>query len=131
MSRLLLAQEPRHSAPRLIFDVGQKMTIDADILDSAFAKLEAFGPDLALPKEQRLRKEFPRIPPSNEEEVLKQVRLVSDTVWSLAERGGEAKMKKQDIISELQRAHPFLRHSGLKQALFLVNYYAWHEGYDR
>ena len=40
-------------------------------------------------------------------------------------------MKKEEIVAELQAAHAFLKKGGLKTALFLVNYYAWHEGYDR
>jgi hypothetical protein len=107
------------------------MPVDAHILDSAYGKLESFGPDLALPKDERLKKEFPRLGGGDEEEILRQVDLVSKTVWSLAERGGEAKMKKEEIVAELQAAHPFLRDGGLKQAIFLVNYYAWHEGYAR
>jgi hypothetical protein len=55
----------------------------------------------------------------------------SKTVWALAERGGEAKMKKEQIVVALQVAHPFLKDAGLRRAIFLVNYYAWHEGYDK
>jgi hypothetical protein len=65
------------------------------------------------------------------QEVLKHVDQVSKTVWSIAERGGERKLKPREIVGELQRKHPFLRHDGLTTARFLVNYFAWHEGYDR
>jgi hypothetical protein len=107
------------------------MAIDERILDKAYGKLESFGPDLGLPKIERLKKEFPRLSDVENSEILEQVDLVSKTVWSLAERGGEAKMRKEEIVSELQSAHFFLRDAGLKQAIFLVNYYAWHEGYDK
>jgi len=40
-------------------------------------------------------------------------------------------MEKEDIVAELQAAHLFLRGKGLQQAMFLVNYYAWHDGYDK
>src|SRR5262245_569646 len=108
-----------------------KMAITPDILDAAYGKLESFGPDLALPKVKRLQKEFPKLRPRERAEVLKQVALVTATVGSLAERGGEEKMNREDIIAELQRAHPFLQRDGLRLALFLVNYYAWHDGYGR
>ena len=107
------------------------MSIDARTLDSAYAKLESFGPDLAMPARERLNKEFPRLTEAEADEVLHHVALISKTVWSLAERGGETKLKKQNVISELQAAHPFLQGAGLRQATFLVNYYAWHEGYDQ
>lgn len=107
------------------------MSIDARTLDSAYAKLESFGPDLAMPARKRLKKEFPRLTEAEADEVLHHVALISKTVWSLAERGGETKLKKENVISELQAAHPFLQAAGLRQATFLVNYYAWHEGYDQ
>jgi hypothetical protein len=56
---------------------------------------------------------------------------VSRTVWAVAERGGEAKMKREEIVALLQAEHPFLKREGLGRAVFLVNYYAWHEGYDK
>src|SRR5215208_2844285 len=102
------------------------MAITLKILDAAYGKLESFGPDSALPQGQRLRKQFPKLRPRERAEVLKQVALVAATVSSLAERGGEQKINREDIVAELQRAHPFLRHAGLSQALFLINYYAWH-----
>jgi len=107
------------------------MLTDLPTIDLAYAKLEAFGPDLRLPKRDLLRKELPQLTQDQVQEILQQVDLVSKTVWSLAERGGEAKMKKEDIVAELQGAHPFLCSAGLSRAVFLVNYYAWHEGYDR
>jgi hypothetical protein len=107
------------------------MPVDAHTLDIAFGTLESFGPDLRLPQAERLKKEFPQLAGPDAEEVLKHIDAVPKSVWSLAERGGEAKMKKSDIVAELQVAHPFLREKGLKQAVFLVNYCAWHEGYDK
>jgi hypothetical protein len=35
------------------------------------------------------------------------------------------------VKSELRRDHPFLTGKGLDRAAMLVNYFAWHEGYDR
>ena len=105
------------------------MPITPQILDAAYAKLESFGPELALPKADRVRKLFPKLRPAERAEVLKQVALVAATVSSLAQRGGEEKINREDIIAELQRAHPFLQRDGLTQALFLVNYYAWHDGH--
>ena len=83
------------------------------------------------PEIERLKQVFPHLTELEAQEVLHHVELISKTVWSLAERGGEAKLKKSDIISELQSAHPFLTGAGLRQATFLVNYFAWHEGYDK
>jgi hypothetical protein len=107
------------------------MPLTDDIFDASYALCEKFGPVRRIPREERLKEKFPQLSAGELQELLNRVDEVSKTVWSVAERGGERKMKKQEIIAELQQKHPFLRHDGLARALFLVNYYAWHEGYDR
>jgi hypothetical protein len=59
------------------------------------------------------------------------MRTVTQTVWSLAEKGGEIKLGKAAVAEALQKAHPFLQSAGLDRATMLVNYFAWHEGYDK
>jgi hypothetical protein len=34
-------------------------------------------------------------------------------------------------VEQLQTRHPWMQKKALRQALFLVRYYAWHEGYDQ
>ena len=107
------------------------MKLDPAILDLAYATLEEFGPERGKPVAQRLMKEFPRLSDAEREEIVSTLEQIRATVWALAEQGGESKMKKVDIIAALQAAHPFLQGAGLEQAAFLVNYFAWHEGYDQ
>jgi hypothetical protein len=106
------------------------MPLNDDILDSSYALCEEFGPTRRIPREVRLKDKFPELSGNELQEVLGHVDQVSKTVWSIAERGGGRKLKRQQIIEELQRQHPFLRHEGLTTATILVDYYAWHEGYD-
>jgi RimJ/RimL family protein N-acetyltransferase len=119
--------------PARSFDQGNTtvMTVDPQTLDRAYAMLEEFGPELSLPRPKRLEQHFPQLSDEQAREVLEQVARVSKTVWSLAERGGAARLGRDTLVAELQAAHPFLREAGLDRARFLVNYYAWHEGYDR
>jgi RimJ/RimL family protein N-acetyltransferase len=105
--------------------------VDPQTLDRAYAVLEAFGPQRSLPAAERLARHFPQLTEAQVREVVRQSARVSRTVWSLAERGGEAKLGRDAVASELQAAHPFLRAAGLDHARFLVNYYAWHDGHDR
>jgi hypothetical protein len=107
------------------------MPLTNDILDAAYALCEEFGPVRRIPREERLKQKFPQLSADELQELLHQVDAVNKTVWSLAERGGEIKIKGQEVRAELQRKHPFLRHDGLTTALFLTTYYAWHDGYDR
>jgi len=107
------------------------MSVDPQTLDRAYAMLEEFGPQRSRPAPERLAEQFPQLTAEQARAVLEQVERVTKTVWSLAERGGEAKLGRDSIVAGLQAAHPFLREAGLDRARFLVNYYAWHEGYDR
>lgn len=107
------------------------MIVDPQILDRAYAVVEEFGPQRSRPPDQRLAEQFPQLTDEEVREVLERVGRVSKSVWSLAERGGEAKLGRDAVVAELQAAHPFLRDAGLERARFLVNYYAWHDGYDR
>jgi hypothetical protein len=131
LSRWLLRTHRAKHASVSSKTFGKKMPVNPTVLDLAYAKLEAFGPERGTPVDKRLKKEFPRLSSTEREEVAASMKLVSETVWALAQRGGEAKMKKSEILLELQAAHPFLQNLGLKQAAFLVNYYAWHKGYDQ
>jgi hypothetical protein len=59
------------------------------------------------------------------------IEKISKTDGKLAEKGGEIKLGKEKVREELQAEHPFLKSKGLTKAVFLVNYFAWHEGYDK
>jgi len=63
--------------------------------------------------------------------VLDVMKQVVETVWDIARQGGEAKLGMAKVAQLLQERHPFLKSEGLQRAIFLVNYYAWHEGYDQ
>jgi hypothetical protein len=94
------------------------------ILDASYYICEEFGPVRSIPRGERLKKRFPHLTTSDLLGLLHHVDAVSKTVWSLAARGGVMRMKKHEIIAELQRNHPFLRQEGLARAIFLVNYFA-------
>jgi len=104
---------------------------DSVDLDALFAELESFGPHQRIPAATRLRKKLPSLTDAQRKEIEATLSSVSQTIWELAERGGEAKIAKTEMIGYLQDKHPFLKEKGLVLALFLANYYAWHEGYDK
>lgn len=99
--------------------------------DAAFRAYSGFGPALKLPKADRIRR---KLWWASEEEIarwLADFEKLDAFIWTLAERGGSTKLGPGVVQDELQRDFPFLRYAGLVQAIFLVNYYAWHEGYDK
>ncbi len=107
------------------------MAIPGSVLDEAYYIYEEFGPSRQMDRGARLKNVFPELSPDEIMVVLRHMDEVTQTVWKLAEQGGETKLGRQKVLDLLQQAHPFLREKGLDCALARVNYYAWHEGYDR
>jgi hypothetical protein len=108
------------------------MDIPAKILDEAYAVFEEWGPDRLIERSERLGQVFGETLGSAElEYVLERMKEVSKTVWTIAEMGGEMKLGKARVTRLLQEKHPFLKKKGLARADTLVNYYTWHEGYDK
>ena len=107
------------------------MNIPDAVMDKAYATFEEWGPKRQIPRRQRLMAKFPTLSPEQIEWLMTRMEAVSATVWRIAEAGGEAKLGSARVSERLREEHPFLRAAGLRQALFLVSYYAWHEGYDK
>jgi hypothetical protein len=107
------------------------MNIPASVLDKAYSIYDEWGPKRQIERKQRLGEEFNQLSSQEIEQVLDIMKKVVDTVWDIAKQGGEAKLGKARVAKLLQEKHPFLESDGLERALFLVNYYAWHEGYDK
>ena len=108
-----------------------EMKLPDTILDRAYSVYEEWGPKRRIERQKRLRAEFEQLSSEEIEWLLNSMKEVSETVWDIAKQGGEAKLGRPKIIQMLQTKHPFLKSEGLRQAVFLVNYYAWHEGYDK
>jgi hypothetical protein len=107
------------------------MSIPNEILDQAYAVYEEWGPDRRVDRVERLKQTFPSLTEADVASVSAEMKRVSSTVWKVAQMGGEAKMPKSKIVKLLQKEHPYLKDKGLTHAVYLVNYYAWHEGYDK
>ncbi len=107
------------------------MKLSDDDLDKAYTIFEEWGPNRRIDRAERLKQEFPSVAESEIKSIIKEMKEVSATVWKIAEMGGEPKIGKNKIVKLLQEKHPFLKGKGLTHAATLVNYYAWHEGYDR
>jgi hypothetical protein len=107
------------------------MNIPDAILDKAYIIYDEFGPDRRIDRKERLKNEFGQLTSGEITVLIKHMKAVSQTVWSIAEKGGEIKLGRLKVIKLLQARHPFLKTNGLDRAVFMVNYYAWHEGYDK
>ena len=107
------------------------MHLSEDILNAAFLVYEEWGPNRRVDRRSRLAEEFKQLSTQEIETILTLMGEVSRTIWKMAEAGGETKLGRDNMTKHLQEKHPFLQGEGLNHALFLCNYYAWHEGYDK
>lgn len=107
------------------------MTIPDEVLDAAYAIYEEWGPDRRIDRIIRLTSKFPALSPEEIDWLIQRLKEISKVVWKIAEQGGEAKLGRGKVIELLREQFPFLQSKGLNKAIFLVNYYAYHEGYDR
>ena len=105
------------------------MTLAASTLDDAYEIFEEFGPIRKVPRKERLRAHYPELSSAEIETLLEQMKEVSETAWSIAELGGTPQLGKQKVVESLQARHPFLQKRGLDRAVFITDYFAWHEGY--
>ena len=106
------------------------MNITDAFLDEAYSVYDEFGPARRVERGARLKDKYPALSPCDIDSILKTMQEVSATVWNIAEQGGATVIGKEKVVQLLQARHAFLREKGLEQAVFLVNYYAWHEGYE-
>jgi hypothetical protein len=107
------------------------MNEQLNLKDAAFAVYSEWGPKRRVPREKRLKEEFPHHSDEEIKNWISEFKKIDDKIWQIAEGGGGFILGKELVVSKLQAAFPFLVDAGLKQARFLVNYNAVHEGYDK
>ena len=99
--------------------------------DLAFAACTAFGPDLGLPRDVRIRRIFPSIGNDIISAWLRDFEKGDAIIEQVARAGGPQRLGDRVVKERFRRAFPFLVGKGLRQAIFLAGYSAMHEGYDK
>ncbi len=98
--------------------------------DFAFEACTRFGPELGLPKDQRIRKAFPRLQDEVVRAWVNDFERVEDEIERLARAGGPTRLGNKSVERSLRATFPFLVGRGLVHAHFLTWYEAHHEGWD-
>ncbi len=106
------------------------MDIPDEVLDRAFRIYEEFGPDRLIDRRERLQTELGIDSSEELDAIIDCMKAISETVWEIAKMGGEVKLGKERVRELIQTPHPYLKGEGLNKAMFLVNYFAWHDGFD-
>jgi hypothetical protein len=106
------------------------MNFPENIIDEAFRIFEEFGPERREDRRTRIRNALNIQSEEEMDDIMEMMRQISRTIWTIAELGGEIKLGKEKVKELLITKHPYLHSRGLAKAIFLVNYFAWHEGFD-
>ena len=107
------------------------MPIPSEIISKAYAIYEEFGPNRLIDRKERLMAELHITSQEEIDELLKILKNITNAVWKIAEKGGEIKLGKEEVERQVLQSFPYLQGKGLDKATSLVNYFAWHEGYDK
>ena len=101
------------------------------ILSKAFTIYEEWGPDRSIDRKVRLKSIFNSLSSNEIDSLITALESINVTIWKIAEMGAEIKLGKSKVIDLLLENHPQLISEGLSHAIFLANYYSFHEGYDQ
>lgn len=104
---------------------------DQDLRDHAYWVCEHWGPHLRIPVLTRLRAAFPSVSDDTFSSWLEEFKVLDAEIWRLASAGGPVVLGTDAVRNTLQSKFPWLVEEGLKHAMFVTAYFAWHEGYDK
>ena len=102
-----------------------------DLKNNAYLIYSEWGPDLRIPREERLAKQFPHIPEDLRQAWIEEFKRIDREIWEVAEEEGPKVHTSGSCRKRLKKAFPFMNRAALNRACFLAEYYAFHEGYDR
>ena len=88
-----------------------------------------WGPDATIPRDQRLREQFPQADEATRRQWQGKFDSVSHLVWQCAEQGGPTRYTLQAFSKLVRQDHPWMDDESLSLANTLMSYYAWHDGY--
>ena len=97
--------------------------------NNAFLIYSEFGPDLRIPRSERLSAEFRGLSETRLTGWIEDFKAVDASIWELAREGGPRGISKEEFSGVLLTRHPFLQQSGLDRAWSWGGYYAAHEGW--
>lgn len=99
--------------------------------DYAFRVAFAWGPEMKLPKIERLQKHLPWVSQQELASWVPELEQAERSLGRLVEEGGPKVLGEAVVLQRIKEQSPFLVAEGLRQALFLVSYGAMHDGYDK
>ncbi len=94
----------------------------------AYLVYSEWGPDLRIPRDERLAACFPALTAEERVEWMALFDAVEREIWRYAETGN-VRLHFPRFEKHMRECFPFMNDAVLKRAWWLVGYYTWHEGY--
>lgn len=104
-------------------------TTPDEVKSRAYLVWAEWGPNLSIPRAERLATEFPTVPATTRADWLQEFAAIEHAIWGAAEKGADKSMDLGQFAELLRKTFPFMSDQAVRKAWFLANYYAWHEGY--
>jgi hypothetical protein len=96
--------------------------------NDAYLAWTEWGEAMRLEEVARIRAKHTSISVETAQAYISDFKALSQLIGELSEAGGSVQLKGS-IGDYIRARFPFLERSGLDKALFLVDYYGWHDGY--
>jgi hypothetical protein len=101
------------------------MTTDRDTFNKALRVFQEFGPQRRIPRDERLRAEFPSFQESDIHELIEQFRKVEDDALTIAEHVKDGVISQPAGLERLKALHPILSQelaaSSFSQAMYFTH----------
>lgn len=92
--------------------------------DYGYCVFAEFGPEVRIPRDQRLKEKFPRLAAATLTEWLADYEGLTEWIGRIADRGGADSIGRAETEQACMKSFPWLRRRGLRTAMFLTNYIA-------
>jgi hypothetical protein len=100
-----------------------------DIENQAYLIYSEWGPEIKIPRDERLADRFPDISADIRRAWMTEFDRVEAAIWKVAEEGGPRTGSFEAFTRRMKKAFPFMHAEALRRAWSRAGYYAWHEGY--
>jgi hypothetical protein len=98
-------------------------------INQAYRIYIEWGPDATIPRDQRLREQFPQVDEATRRQWQVEFDGVSRLVWQCAEQGEPTRFTRQAFGKLVRQDYPWMDDESVSLANTLMGYYAWHDGY--
>jgi hypothetical protein len=88
-----------------------------------------FGPELKIPRQERMAASFPDVPASERTKWFREFQAIDKEIWKIVGEGAIGRVTGEAIGDRLRGRFPWLDDETVGVLINRAGYYAWREGY--